>query len=616
MAIIKVGDKATVPSIRPSLNLDFANSKVLDPRVSFSRSSIATYYDGSTKVKAEENLLPGSEDFGETYWSWAACTVSTDATTAPNGTTTADRINFGNVNAAYIYPGSGVQTPTLKGVPYTYSIFAKAGTGPSWFWIEFYDSANKWGFFDLANGVVGGTASGVTNSIRNVGNGWYRCSITYTPTNTVGPNFGPASANFDRNITTGNIFVWGAQLEQRDTMTSYHKTTTSGTNKYQPKIMTAEANEPRFDHDPATGESKGLFVESAKTNFWTNSAQSGYSYYPGVDIYSYTGVAPDGTVTANLLAADTSGTTKIIDRYGGSWSTGSRYTFSTHVKAVGIYSKVQLGVFNNSAGTWGAASFNLSDQTIFSLTSGDTAEIKEIGNGWFRISVSGVATQANANIFRVAILNDSGSSDFTGDGYSGLLDWGWQVETGSYATSYIPTSGATAVRSSELPQVNITDSSDWYSHGQGSIFAEGSIDGVDGSQGLVGLYGTSATYPSLNWIALYASGTALSPSFSANFQNSGSGGYGAGTSFGGYVPGDDVRGAMSWSDIELNAVLNGESGEFENTSSGNYRIPEINTIAFWRLYASGFDGRKAHLRKFSYWPTQLPLTELKALAEE
>jgi hypothetical protein len=44
-------------SIRPSLNLDFANSKVLDPRITFTRGSNATYYDGYTSVKAEENLL-------------------------------------------------------------------------------------------------------------------------------------------------------------------------------------------------------------------------------------------------------------------------------------------------------------------------------------------------------------------------------------------------------------------------------------------------------------------------------------------------------------------------------------------------------------------------------
>ncbi len=33
------------PTIRPSLNLDFANSKTVDPRITFSRASSATYFD-------------------------------------------------------------------------------------------------------------------------------------------------------------------------------------------------------------------------------------------------------------------------------------------------------------------------------------------------------------------------------------------------------------------------------------------------------------------------------------------------------------------------------------------------------------------------------------------
>jgi len=45
------------PDITPSLNLDFSNSKVLDPRITFTRASTATYYNGVTTAKAEENLL-------------------------------------------------------------------------------------------------------------------------------------------------------------------------------------------------------------------------------------------------------------------------------------------------------------------------------------------------------------------------------------------------------------------------------------------------------------------------------------------------------------------------------------------------------------------------------
>ena len=51
------------PTIRPSLNLDFVNNKYLDPRITFTRSTTAKYYDGKTVHKAEENLLIRYEEF-------------------------------------------------------------------------------------------------------------------------------------------------------------------------------------------------------------------------------------------------------------------------------------------------------------------------------------------------------------------------------------------------------------------------------------------------------------------------------------------------------------------------------------------------------------------------
>ena len=45
------------PDIKPALLLDFANTKRLDPRITFTRASPATYYDGKTTAKAEENLF-------------------------------------------------------------------------------------------------------------------------------------------------------------------------------------------------------------------------------------------------------------------------------------------------------------------------------------------------------------------------------------------------------------------------------------------------------------------------------------------------------------------------------------------------------------------------------
>ena len=41
------------PSIRPTLNLDFVNSRTVDPRITFTRASTATYFDhlGSKSIR-------------------------------------------------------------------------------------------------------------------------------------------------------------------------------------------------------------------------------------------------------------------------------------------------------------------------------------------------------------------------------------------------------------------------------------------------------------------------------------------------------------------------------------------------------------------------------------
>ena len=62
-------------------------------------------------------------------------------------------------------------------------------------------------------------------------------------------------------------------------------------------IQTAAANVPRFDHDPATGESLGLLIEESRTNFLTNSEHldTGWLYQGSMTAPTTTTVkTPDG----------------------------------------------------------------------------------------------------------------------------------------------------------------------------------------------------------------------------------------------------------------------------------------------------------------------------------
>jgi len=49
------------PNTRPSLNLNFARSKKLDPRITFTRSSTATYVDEDGLIKSAATNTPRFE---------------------------------------------------------------------------------------------------------------------------------------------------------------------------------------------------------------------------------------------------------------------------------------------------------------------------------------------------------------------------------------------------------------------------------------------------------------------------------------------------------------------------------------------------------------------------
>ena len=138
-------------SIRPSLNLDFANSKALDPRITFTRASNATYYDGYTSVKAEENLIYPSIPSSSGY-TFINSTLTTNNTTSPDGTTTATLItaSSGTGIIPYIEVNDSDSTAT---VVFTHSIFAKAGTH-NYVQLNINSQTSFYANFDLSTGTV------------------------------------------------------------------------------------------------------------------------------------------------------------------------------------------------------------------------------------------------------------------------------------------------------------------------------------------------------------------------------------------------------------------------------------------------------------------------------
>ena len=210
------------PAISPSLSLDFAAVQALDPRITYTRASTATYY-GTETAKAEENLLLQSQDF-TTTWTNTGTTDTANTSVAPDGTTTADTLTENPSGSGQAAISQNISF--TAGLPYTFSIFVKQGTAT---FVQLLVGATPFGSNAYANfnvttgsGAVGTVGSSATASIVDAGNGWFRCIITATATSTAS---GSAQINIIESATDarapsitldgGTILLWGAQVEQR-----------------------------------------------------------------------------------------------------------------------------------------------------------------------------------------------------------------------------------------------------------------------------------------------------------------------------------------------------------------------------------------------------------------
>lgn len=423
-ASIVAGTAPERHSVRPSLLLDFANSKKIDPRITFSRASTARYWDGKTKIKGEENLLTYSQEFDNAAWVKSSATIAANNTAAPDGTITADRITFGAAGTG----NSVSQVVSVdSGTDAVYSIYLK-GTAAETVDLE---------LGDLSSTIVTFTGS------------WQREVVS-------GANAATAVRVISGTGRTATVFhVWGAQLEKRDTLTDYLPTTSAALVRYQPVLQTAAIDAARFDHDLATSESKGLLIEEARTNLLTYSSEFDNAAWTKTrssitpDIF----VAPDGLVAADKFVEDSSLNTHEITE-STSVTSGTTYQYTVYAKPA-ERSEIRLQFSTTGFGANVATDFDLTNGILFERVTGtnSASSMEAVGNGWYRCTLQSDATSTVASTSPQMMLSSGLQVSYQGDGYSGLYIWGAQFEAGISATSYIPTSGATATRSADAASV-------------------------------------------------------------------------------------------------------------------------------------------------------------------
>ena len=274
---------------------------------------------------------------------------------------------------------------------------------------------------------------------------------------TVGPSF----TNQARLQSSGTVSLVFTAEDTQIRIDSYADTGTFTINSISVKevffdqpdgtltLFNHPTNIPRIEYD-AAGNVKGLLIEEARTNLvpyssdFTNAAwgKTRSSISSGEEL------APDGN-TATKLVEDTTLAASHTLVYQYSSAPVSTYTNSIFVKAAGRTNVRLAQTISESF----YADFSLSDGS-YTAGPSTTASSQYIGNGWYRLSITYTTTSIH-NVALVVYISTGTSTTYDGDGTSGIYIYGAQLEAGSFPTSYIPTSGATATRAADIASISV-----------------------------------------------------------------------------------------------------------------------------------------------------------------
>jgi hypothetical protein len=448
------------------------------------------------------------------------------------------------------------------------------------------------------------------------GDGWYwlpifRVSgstlVDLTPSSTSGVVF-----SFNQS-SVETVMVAAVQLSRSDLpqtgAINYYKTT--GTSFYA----------PRFDHDSA-GVCRGLLIEEGRTNLSLRSENIvnniGWSLVDTTSVVS--GTSPNGNSSYQISETNTSANHLLVNTGSNTGTgatsvvSGTSYTGSIFVKkVVGSIDWVQLTFSSAGFGAGQFANFNISNGTVGNyagLTSGTVPRIEEFPNGWYRCSITATAiatTSSTSNIILSFINNTDVLTRFgpyLGSTSNSVLASLCQVEAGSFATSYIPTTTGSLARSADVCSITGGNFNNFYNQSEGTLFADVSglmTDVLGGNRGFAII--TDGTYAnafgilkSANIGFIKAEGTTGNmPQFTLNNA---------------YVPFTQYKVALGVRTNDTNAAFNGSL----KTTDTSVTLPStMNRLEFRDATGAAGGQPSCHLAAIRYYRKRLPDAKLQAL---
>jgi hypothetical protein len=346
----------------PSAYVATTSAAYYGPRFDYPNATAA----GLLVEESRVNSIVQSNYFSVT-WATIAATLAGSAATGPDGTTSAFSIKETTASSAHVLLENSVAKPA-SALPYTFSIYVNNSLNVNYVTLRFDDSGTVnyvYAVYNLVAGTVSLAASaagGYTSpgaTIQNIGNGWYRLTLTAT-TNTatiLRPQFYLNSVN-DQTFSpsyVGNAsigaYIFGAQLEQGTFATSYIPTGSAA--------VTRAADIIKFSGSAlsALGGSAGTVIQ--QYNLINNPAATQYQIYGSAvsPLYFDSSLNVSATNGSNVLSSGVAATVGASIRSGLSWDGSGRSISVNGAAAVtdansfgSIGSTIYLGS-NNGANT-------------------------------------------------------------------------------------------------------------------------------------------------------------------------------------------------------------------------------------------------------------------------
>lgn len=431
-------------------------------------------FEGARRV---ENLIAYSEAFNHATWSKVSITVTSDSVMAPDGSTTADLLTTGGAAGQRVTQGSVIVSATSV----AYNVWIRGGTAPT-ARLLIYDStaATTRAFVDVTPTTA-----------------WQRFSLSATnlvPGNT--HTFYLYIDEVNAYGAGGTAYAWGAQAEiiqgqanqnpseyvstNVKTAFPYHGAGVDGVKYFATRNGNTVASNVVTE---ATGTAiaattlKGYLAEGSRTNLAVRSEELASGPWGGLNVTVSTDSvsAPSGLTTADTMTETSAVATQFQRSQSLTISSGSTYTISAFVKrgaGSGRHMRLEL-----SGATHGfRANFNADTGAVASslgIGSGTVVAAGSVAypNGWYRFSVTGVASTETAVAFYYRMTESlDGPITYNGDGSSSFYVWGAQLENAGFASSYIPTATASVTRAADAlsyPAMSELDT-------QGTVYAEAS----------------------------------------------------------------------------------------------------------------------------------------------